>query len=296
MAYPTDHIDVNRGTSGLTLTPEQSNEIIAKTIEQSAVMQLAERITLPGRGLSIPVITGEPVADFVAETAEKPVSNHTFSTKTMTPYKIAVIEMFSNEFRRDFRRLYDELVRRLPAALSKKFDATVFNGTAPGSGFDVLTNVTAEDIAADPYGGIVAAYGDIATAGYRPTGIALSPAAEVILYGEKDGNGYPLFLPSIADGSIGSILGTRVVKNGNVYAAGSPNVVGFMGDWSQAKYGIVDGINVAISDEATINDGNNQINLWQRNMFAVRAECEVSFICTDEDAFAKLTATATPSA
>lgn len=296
MAYPTDSIDINRATSGLVLTPEQSNEIFAKAIEQSAIMRLAERVSLPGSGLSIPVITGEPTADFVAETEEKPVSNSTFSTKTMTPYKIAVIEMFSMEFRRDFRRLYDELARRLPAALSTKFDATVFHGTAPGTGFDVLANVTAEDIATDPYAGLVNAYGDIAANNYRPTGFALSPAAEVLLYGAVDKNGRPLFLPTIADGSVGSILGAPVVKTSHVYESGSPDVIGFVGDWSQAKYGIVDGINVSISDQATINDGTNQINMWQRNMFAVRAEFEVGFICADTDAFVKLTAAAVPSA
>ena len=289
MAYPTDHIDINRGTTGLTLTPEQSNEIIAKAVEQSAVMQLAERVSLPGSGLSIPVITGEPVADFVAETAEKPVSNATFSTKTMTPYKVAVIEMFSMEFRRDFRRLYDELIRRLPAALATKFDATVFFGTAPGTGFDVLTSAATEDIETDPSVGLVAAYGDIATNNYRPTGFALSPAAEVMLYGAADKNGRPLFLPSIADGSVGSILGAPVIKTSHVYKAGTPDVIGFVGDWSQAKYGIVDGINVAITDQATINDGTNQINLWQRNMFAVRAEFEVGFICANTNAFVQLT-------
>ena len=69
-----------------------------------------------------------------------------------------------------------------------------------------------------------------------------------------------------------------------------------MGDWSQAKYGIVDGNNLAITDQATINDGTNQINLWQRNMFAVRAEFEVGFICADTDAFVKLTNAAVASA
>ena len=144
MALKTNKIDINRTTNGLVLNPEQSDEIIAKAVEQSAIMQLAERVTLPGRGLSIPVITGDPTADFVTESAEKPVSNSTFGTKTMTPYKIAVIELFSNEFRRDFARLYDELVRRLPNAISTKFDNTVFAGTAPGTGFDVLTSATAE--------------------------------------------------------------------------------------------------------------------------------------------------------
>ena len=143
MALATNPIDINRGTTGLTLTPEQSKEVWAATIQESAVMQLAQQVTLPGSGIAIPVVTGDPVADFVAESAEKPVSESTFGTKMMTPYKIAVIEIFSNEFRRDFRALYDELVRRLPYAIGAKFDATVFGGTAPGSGFDVLTGATA---------------------------------------------------------------------------------------------------------------------------------------------------------
>ena len=219
MAYPTDHIDINRGTTGLTLTPEQSNEIIAKAVEQSAVMQLAERVSLPGSGLSIPVITGEPVADFVAETAEKPVSNATFSTKTMTPYKIAVIEMFSMEFRRDFRRLYDELIRRLPAALATKFDATVFFGTAPGTGFDVLTSAADEDIETDSYAGLVAAYGDIATNNYRPTGFALSPAAAA---GGVEGFTPALYLdcrqfPPLKDHEVFRALGVRLLDEASWY-------------------------------------------------------------------------------
>lgn len=293
MAYPTDNIDINRASNGLMLTPEQSGEIFAKAVEQSAIMQLAERVSLPGSGLSIPVITGDPIADFVAETAEKPVSNSTFDTKLMTPYKIAVIELFSNEFRRDFRRLYDELVRRLPAALATTFDRTVFYGIAPGQGFDVLDYQNASDITGDPYSGIVNAYGNIATAGYRPNALVLSPAAEVLLYSALDGNGRPLFIPSIADGSVGSILGSKVIKSTNVYNP-TLNIVGYVGDWAQAKYGIVDGINLAISDQATVNDGTNQLNLWQRNMFAVRAEFEVSFVTPDTDAFVALTVT--PSA
>ena len=290
MPYATNPVDINRGTTGLTLTPEMSGEIFAKTAEQSAIMQLAERISLPGHGLSIPVIMGDPVADFVAETAEKPVSNSTFETKTMTPYKIAVIETFSNEFRRDFRRLYDELVRRLPAALAAKFDKTIFHGTAPGTGFDVLSAATAQDIETKPYEGLVSAYGSIAENGYRPTGYALSPAGEVILFSAIDGNGRPLFMPSVADGSVGNILGAPVVKNGHVYdGTTNPKVIGFVGDWSQAKYGIVDDISLSISEEATVNDGTNQINLWQRNMFAVRAEFEVGFIVSDDTAFVKLT-------
>ena len=125
--------------TNITLPTDVSAEIIQKTTESSAVMRLARQIALPGRGLSIPVITSDPEASWVAETGEKPVSNPGLSTKTMTPYKLAVIVPFSDEFRRDARALYDALVERLPDALGKKFDSTVFGGVAPGSGFDVLT-------------------------------------------------------------------------------------------------------------------------------------------------------------
>ena len=137
-------ISTNR--TNITLPTEISAEILAKTQEQSAIMQLARKISLPGRGLSIPVIAGDPEANWVAETDKKPTSNPSLSTKTMTPYKLAVIVPFSDEFRRDAKALYDELVKRLPASLGKKFDETVFNGVAPGSGFDVLSGCSAQSI------------------------------------------------------------------------------------------------------------------------------------------------------
>ena len=290
MALATNPIDINRRTTGLQLTPEQSNEIWAATVEESAVMRLAQRVNLPGSGISIPIITGDPVADFVAETAEKPVSESTFGAKTMTPYKIAVIELFSNEFKRDFGALYNELVRRLPAAIGAKFDATVFNGTAPGTGFDVLTGSTAVGIGGTgTYGKLVTAFTTVGAAG-RLNGWAVSPQAEGILLSATDQSGRPLLIDSINDDSaVGRLLGAQVVESERVYKAGTPNVVGFAGDWTQARYGIVDGINLAISEEATINTGTELVNLWQRNMFAVRVEAEVGFIVRDTAAFVKLT-------
>ena len=290
MALATNPIDINRGTTGLQLTPQQSREIWAATLEQSAVMRLAQRVNLPGSGISIPVITGEPVADFVAETAEKPVSESTFGTKTMTPYKIAVIELFSNEFRRDFAALYRELVRRLPYAIGAKFDATVFGGTAPGTGFNVLTSSTAVAIGGTgTYTKLVTAYTTVGAHGTL-NGWAISPQGEGILLNATDGNDRPLLIGSANnDGAVTRLLGARVERSGHLYKAGTPNVVGYAGDWSQARYGVVDGINVSISEEATINTGTEQFNLWQRNRFAVRAEAEVGFIVRDAAAFVKLT-------
>jgi len=296
MAYPTDSININRGS----LLPKQlSDQVWAKAVEESAVMQLAQRIALPGSGITIPVVTGDASADWVAETAEKPVSNSTLSSKNMTPYKIAVIETFSNEFKRDLPRVYDELARRLPESIGKKFDETVFAGTAPGSNFDVLTNATAVDVQ-DTTGGktvyknLVSVMSTLAAADAELAGWAFSPKADPILLGAVDSTGRPIFVPTANDGAIGSLLGAPIFRTKRAYKQGTvSDVLGFAGDWSQAFYGIVDGINIAISEEATVNDGSNQINLWQRNMFAIRVEAELGFVVKDSNAFVKVTGTAT---
>lgn len=291
MALATNSIDINRGTTGLVLPSQLSTEIWAGAQEESAVMRLAQPIALPGSGITVPVITGDAAADWVAETAEKPVSESTFTTKQMTPYKLAVIELFSNEFRRDYDALYAELARRLPASIGKKFDETVFGGTAPGTNFDVLTNATAVAIGGTgTYGKLVTALETIATTDAELTGWAISPQGEALLLQAVDGNDRPLFIPNANDDrAIANLLGAPVVRSRRVYKAGTPNVIGFAGDWSQARYGIVDGINVAISEEATINTGTEQVNLWQRNMFALRVECEIGFVVRNAAAFVRLT-------
>src|SRR3954468_10027416 len=134
-------VDINRGTTGVSLPPSVSNEIWGATVEESTIMKVSRQIALPGNGVTIPMVTGEAVANWVAESDEKPVSRPTVSNKAMTAYKLAVIVPFSNEFKRDVGTLYAELVRRLPAALGAKFDSTVYgNSAAPGANFDTLAS------------------------------------------------------------------------------------------------------------------------------------------------------------
>jgi len=279
----------------IDLPTEVSSEILQKAQEESAVMQLARQITLPGLGLTIPVITGDPEAEWVTETGVKPVKNPSLEKKVMQAYKLAVIVPFSNEFRRDAAALYDQLIARLPLALGKKFDETVFHGAAPGSNFDTFAAVTAQAISGNnvnAYDGLVAADADIAAHGGITNGFVLSPQGKSILLSEKDTTKRPLFINSVAEGAVPMILGAPTKQSKAAYKAGTPNVAGFAGDWTQAMYGIVQGITVDISDQATLTVGSGNdvstINLWQQNMFAVRAEIEVGFRA-DTSCFNKLT-------
>ena len=291
-------ISTNR--TNITLPTEISAEIMQKTQEQSAVMSLARQIALPGRGLTIPVITGDPEAAWVDETAAKPVSNPSLSTKIMQAYKLAVIVPFSDEFVRDMSALYDALIARLPLALAQKFDATVFHGTAPGSNFDTFAGVTAQTISGTGhsfYGALVDCDTAIATAGGILNGFAMSPQAKGEMLAAVDNNKRPLFVNSVAEGAVPRLIGAPVSYSKGAYKAGDSNtedVLGFAGDWTQAMYGTVEGIKIDMSNQATLTVGTGDdaqtINLWQRNMFAVRAEIEVGFRA-DTDMFTKLTRT-----
>lgn len=287
-------IPTNR--TNIELPNDVSSEILQKTIGESVVMQLARQIALPGRGTQIPVITGDPTASWVSETGAKPVSNPTISKKIMQAHKLAVIVPFSNEFRRDAAALYDALIERLPGALAKEFDKTVFFGPASGSlaNFDNFSAVTAQSLSSSVYGGLVAADGDIAEAGGVMNGIVLSPQGKSVLLGALDGEYRPLF-NTVAEGGITRVLGANTYVTSAAYKAGTagtggnPDILGFAGDWSKALYGTVEGVTIDYSSDATLTlSDSSTVNLFQNNMFAVRAEIEVGFVA-ETDYFDALT-------
>ena len=283
--------DISRGTTGVLLPAEVSNEVLAKVQEASIVQTAALRVGLPGAGVSYQTITQDPVANWVEETAPKQVSNGIIGSKTMQPYKLAVIQAFSNEFRRDKNALYQELVRRLPNALAKKFDETVFFGTAPGSNFDTLENVNPLSLNDGVYDAFVDAIEQIGVASYDMNGIILSPQAEAEVLRAKDLQDRPLFIDSVQrEGSIGSALGRPVFRSRHAFEAGEPDVVGFVGDWTKIRWGTVEDVSIKVSDQASLQvDESTRIDLFQQNMFAILTEIEVGVLVEDEDAFLKLT-------
>lgn len=264
--------------TSIDLPVDVAQEILAKTQDESAVMTLARQIVLPGRGAAINVIASDPEAAWVGETAAKAVSNPGLGTKIMRAYKLAVIVPFSNEFRRDVASLYDAIVERLPRALAQKFDATVFGGvSAPGTDFDTFATATAQSIKTDAYAGLVAADGDIAAHGGIMNGVVLAPQGKSVLLGAVDGQKRPLFINNVAEGAIPMVLGAKTVQSKGAYVAGTAPTVGVVGDWTQAMYGTVEGVRIDYSSDATLVNGDTTINLFQQNMFAVRAEIEVGF-------------------
>ena len=285
-------IDVNRTSTGVLALPSEVSREVWQNVQAASVVQsLSRKIDLPAGGIDIPIITSDPEAEWVTETDEKPVSRPAFGSKTIRGHKMAVIVPFSNEFRRDHDALYQAIVQKLPGVLAKKFDRTALGfQSSPGTGFDTLAAAPSVELDGtyDKWLDaleLVGASGDDADI----TAWALSKGGEIDAMRTKDGDGNPLLIRDAAtQGSIGSILARPVFKSANAGEL-STNVVGIAGDWESTVWGAVEDITLRISDQATINDGGTQINLWQRNMFAVLAEFEVGFAARDPKRFAKIT-------
>ena len=297
MAITGTGVPTNR--TNIELPNDVSQEIIQKTHEGSAVMQLARQIALPGRGAQIPIIASDPEAAWVSETGVKPVSNPTLDKKIMQAHKLAVIVPFSDEFRRDAAALYDALISRLPGVLAKKFDETVFFGPTSGTlanfdNFSAVTGYALDTANATAYDGLVAIDTAISTQGGTINGYVFSPQGRGVLLGAQDTTKRPLFVNTAAEGAVNRLLGSPVYFSSAAYKAGTsgsgatPDVVGIAGDWTHAMYGVVEGVKIDYSADATLTSGNTTINLFQQNMFAVRAEIEIGFVA-ETGYFGKLT-------
>jgi len=289
MAITCTPTDISRESAGLYLPAEVSNEIWGLTRAESGIMSAARHISIPGSGIAFPVVTGTAAADWVGETCAKPVGEASFNTKIMRPYKLAVIEIFSEEFARDHHGLYRELARQLPSALAAKFDATVLGRyTAPGNDFDTLAGAPTVNLAGGTgVQGLLAAQRQVAAAGGRISAwLAEPPLESVLLAAAVTGGWQNPFTPG--EPGVGNVLGARVypLAPGTLPAP----FTGVAGDFADnAIYGTVGRIHVSRSDQASVvlHDGQT-VNLWQQNMFALRAEVEVGFILRNPAAFVRI--------
>lgn len=262
-----------------------SDAIIAGMTGESAVMKLARRITVPGRGVAVPVVLGDAQGQWVAEMAQKPVSPTTFDHKILQPYKIAVIDLYSKELVRDEAAFFEALMQRLPGSLAKVFDATVSGYTvAPGANFTQLNGNAAPVGTATAYADLVNAMTTVATAGGQLNGYAISPAGQGALLGAVDGQGRPLFSAGTEAGTLQPILGGTA----QVGAGINGSIIGIAGDWTQAVWGTVAGVEIDISEEASVMQEDQVLSLWQHNLVGVKAEIEVGFVA-NENAFVALT-------
>lgn len=283
-------IETNRTTTGAYIPEDVAGEIWSRAQEASAVMNLATQMNVPGNGAVVNILTGDPEAQWVGETDKIPVGTHTQGQKKIARYKMGVILPFSNEFARDSPELFEAIVSRVPGAFAEKFDGTVFGKyNKPGENFDQLKACTAIDIKTDPWTGLVTADATVAENNAILNGYAISPKAKSLLLTAVDGNKRPLFVNGISEGNVPVILGNPTYLSRSAYLGGSPNQLGVAGDWTSARYALGGGIFMSYTDQSTITIDGEAVNLWERDMFAIKFTAEFAFRVKDENDFVRLT-------
>jgi HK97 family phage major capsid protein len=281
------------------LNRDQSAGIFDKAAQQSVVQRLARQIPLGINGQSIPVVTGNLTAGWVAEGAQKPASSGSMSLKTMDPKKLAVIAVVSAEVVRANPGNYMDFIRNdVARAFAVAFDAAALHGTStPFSTYIDQTANSVEFTGTTPaftsvWADLNSGLNTLVTAGKDATGWALDSRFEPVLNGVVDSAGRPLFIESPLTETAGPIrsgrlMGRNAFVGPGVYSA-TGKIYGYLGDWTQAAWGTVGGISYDISTQATVTVNGSLVSLWENNLVAVRAEAEYGFLVNDTASFVKL--------
>jgi hypothetical protein len=142
------------------------------------------------------------------------------------------------------------------------------------------------------HGDLNAGLGLLVNTNKRLTGFALDDRIEPLLWGAVDNTGRPLYTdlptddisPSLA--RPGRLLARPTFMGEGVWN-GTVKSMAYAGDWSQAVWGVVGGINYGVSTEATVTINGVLVSLWENNLVAIRAEAEYGFLVNDSAAFVK---------
>lgn len=292
------------------LRPEQAGYIFERAARMSVVMGLAAQVPLGPEGKAIPVVTGKVQAGWVAEAAKKPSTEAAIALKTMDVHKLACIAVVSAEVVRANPGNYMGLLReQIAEAFAIAFDAAALHDTdqagTDGAGpfatyLDQTSNVVELGTATQAQGGIhadlVAGLSLLVEDGKRLTGFALDDRVEPMLWASVDATGRPLYINLSTDevsaslARPGVLLGRPSFMGEGVYDA-DVHSMAYGGDWSQAVWGAVGGINYGVSTEAAVTINGALVSLWENNLVAIRAEAEYGFLVNDPDSFVKYTET-----
>ncbi|ERI06471.1 phage major capsid protein [Aneurinibacillus aneurinilyticus] len=283
-----------------TIPAEQGTLVMKEFMSGSAVMQLAkyEEMTKPVKEFTY--LASGVGAYWVDEGNKIPVSKPTWLKAKIEAKKLGVIIPATKEFLKwTVPAFFNQMRPAIAEAFYTKFDqATLFGNDSPyAAGQSIWENIVASGNKLEE----------------NSTGKGLGEESSNIIAMVEDGDGDPngfittrRFKQAMRNAvdAKGNSLFTDKTKAAPSTLHGLP--VGYVngkswdytkarlitGDWDYARYGILQDIEYEIATEATLDilgEDGQPINLFQRDMFALRATMHVAFMTLKEDAFAALT-------
>lgn len=290
---------------GVLLPPEQGQILVKGLLMESGAFSLAGDSKSTGsRRTNFPIWLGQPTAGPVGEGARKPVTGAEFDQGSLNVKKFASIVLFTDEQIEDVQNgdlnvLVDSGVRKALAmavdahAVGKDKGAAVSGGSvfdstlAASAATPVEVNLGAAD---GLQKAVSAAMGTLEANGYGdPTEMAvlLGFGFQQAIRDARDGQNRPLYEATSGGPQVDPLYGLQRAFSTNlnsaVEAAGAGKVVACVVHKPNLHVRIREDVTVAISKEATINDGTTDRHLFQENLTAVRYELRPGFYVHDLD-------------
>lgn len=301
MANTPDNVLLQDAKTG-KIPSEQGTLVLKEFMANSAVAQLAkyEEMTKPVKEFTY--LADGPGAYWVGETEKIQTSKATWLTAKMEAKKLGVIIPVSKEFLKySVSDFFAQMRPAIAEAFYKKFDQAALFGTGSpyavgNSVFERITtsgNKLAKGSTDNLYTDINGVLALLEDGDHDYNGLTTTKSFKKDLRGALDVDKRPIFNEPTG-GTPSQVLGEPVsyVAKGSFDAT---KALALAGDWDMARYGILEGIEYAVSTDATLTtikdaDGND-FNLYERDMFALRATMHIGFLTLKEDAFAALTPT-----
>jgi len=300
MAEPADTaISQSSDAKGAIFVPDKTAaEILQKVAALSAVTSMARHWPMAGFDTQkVPKISEDLEAEWVSIMAEKGVDSPDFGLVNLTCEEIAVIVPFQDKIlRRADRNLASLIKGEMAQAIARKLDKTFMGYATTPFATSVSAAVPAAHTVA--YGTNVDIVEDLNQAmaaveadGFVPTGFVAPIIAKSILRGLRDKNDRPLFIESLKAGDVDILLGMPIKFTTNNTGAGlSPALPEILvADWRTVLIGDQEGVRYDQTDKATININGTQVNLWQRNMTAIKVYLDIAFNVSFVNGLAKVT-------
>lgn len=281
---------------------EQGTLVLKDFVTQSSIAQLAKVMPMNKPKIQFTYLAEGPGAYWVSEAEKIQTGKATWLTAEMEAKKLGVILPVSKEFLNytvsDF---FAQMRPAIAEAFYTKFDeAALFGENSPyKAGVSIWENIEASgnkivkgagDNLYQDFNSLLALVED---GDNDPNGFTTTKRFRKDLRGVVDTNGLPIF-NDVKGGATQSALGLPIG-----YAAGKAwdhtKAEVIVGDWDNARYGILQGIEYSISEDATLStvvgEDGEPINLFERDLVALKATMYVGFMTLKEDAFSALTPT-----
>lgn len=291
--------DITRADALALLARQDINEIVKPETAQSAALAAFRTVRMSAGTARMPVLSALPTAGFVTDgdaseaTGVKPTSKVSWTNKELIAEEIAVIvPVHENTLADSNFDVWGEVRPLVAQEFGRVLDAAIFFGVnKPATWTDpalVPGARAAGNVQVEGSGAPDTTRTDLAVDFNEAFGIVEEDEFDVNsaftgrflrrrLRGLRDDDGQPIYLDAIrSDGSTASIYGQdlRYLKNGGW---DRDEAVALVGDSSAVVLGIREDVQVKLLDQATLGTGENQINLAERDMIALRFKFRVAY-------------------